>query len=464
MTIRQADRVLFSWLLDSAVLALSLFLASRLRAALPMGPEFAPASEVPVSVYVLVLAIWGLLSFSLGVPGPGLARAVELVRFVGVHLLTVVLLAALMYFTSRQVSRYLFVYFVGLSLGAMLGWRLVASWLGPRLPERPARVVIVGTGPEAVAVYQRIHAQYHAPVTVIGFVTGGSEPGPLGLPGGARLLGDLSQLARLDEQETFDEVVIALPALDGEQLTRIITAVERLQARIYLYFEVQGVVLVYGRASDEAWHLVDIPSSVIDAHEWLVKRFVDLLLAGLLSILLLPVMALIALAIKLESPGPVIFRQHRIGEHGRPFTLFKYRTMIDGAEAQQYLVNQWTDSGEVIHKHPYDPRVTRLGRFLRRWSLDELPELWNILRGEMSLVGPRPELTWIVEQYHPEQYRRFLVPPGLTGFWQVKERSLRPMHLAFSDDLYYIENYSLWLDLWILLKTPLAVLRGRGAF
>ena len=144
--------------------------------------------------------------------------------------------------------------------------------------------------------------------------------------------------------------------------------------------------------------------------------------------------------------------------------MYKFRTMIANAEAQQAEVNVENQNEEVIHKRPDDPRVTKVGHFLRRYSLDELPQLMNVLKGEMSLVGPRPEMPWLVDRYESWQRKRFAVPQGITGWWQINGRSDKPMHLNPEDDLYYVYNYSLWLDIQILLKTPIAVIRGVGAF
>jgi lipopolysaccharide/colanic/teichoic acid biosynthesis glycosyltransferase len=173
---------------------------------------------------------------------------------------------------------------------------------------------------------------------------------------------------------------------------------------------------------------------------------------------------IIAILVKLDSPGSIILKQNRIGENGRIFSMYKFRSMVDGAEKLQKQINRVDENGHVIHKHADDPRITRIGRILRRTSLDELPQLFNVLKGDMSLVGPRPELPWLVTQYQPWQHKRLAVPQGMTGWWQVNSRSERTLHLHTEDDIYYIQNYSLWLDLYILLKTPWVVLRGKGAY
>jgi exopolysaccharide biosynthesis polyprenyl glycosylphosphotransferase len=184
----------------------------------------------------------------------------------------------------------------------------------------------------------------------------------------------------------------------------------------------------------------------------------------ILIILLAPVMLLIAVLIKLESPGPIIFRQERIGEYGRRFQMLKFRTMYQDADRRWQEVAKRDEQGRLIHKVKDDPRVTRVGRKLRRTSLDELPQLFNVLRGEMSLVGPRPEMPYIAAEYEPWQWQRFRVPPGITGWWQINGRSEKPMHLHTEDDLYYIQNYSFWLDLRILMRTLIVVWKGHGAY
>lgn len=192
----------------------------------------------------------------------------------------------------------------------------------------------------------------------------------------------------------------------------------------------------------------------------MAKRVFDILFGLLALTLSLPLMGLSVLLVYLDDGSPVIFRQTRVGRNGRLFKIYKFRTMVKNAEQ---LHRQDLD-GNMIHKTRDDPRVTRAGQFLRRFSLDELPQLFNVLAGTMSLVGPRPELPHLVEQYESWQYMRLAVLPGMTGWWQINGRSDRPMHLHTEDDLYYVQNHSIWLDLQIILRTLWVVIIGKGAY
>jgi lipopolysaccharide/colanic/teichoic acid biosynthesis glycosyltransferase len=194
------------------------------------------------------------------------------------------------------------------------------------------------------------------------------------------------------------------------------------------------------------------------------KRAFDLLFGFLALIFAFPIMALCVLMVYFEDGFPIIFRQKRVGKDGQLFEMFKIRTMVKDAEQLQSRIGMLDSDGNLIYKTKDDPRVTRVGRFLRRFSLDELPQLFNVLAGTMSLVGPRPEIPYLAEKYEPWQWKRFEALPGITGWWQVNSRSDKPMHLNIEDDLYYIQNYSIWLDLQIILRTIWVVLIGKGAF
>jgi len=195
-----------------------------------------------------------------------------------------------------------------------------------------------------------------------------------------------------------------------------------------------------------------------------LKRLSDIVLAGLLGLFTLPFTALIALAIRLDSPGPIIYSQTRVGKNGKPFRCHKFRSMVDGAHDLRHTVANLNEASGPLFKVRDDPRQTRVGRFLRRFSLDELPQLYNVLRGEMSLIGPRPNLPAEVEEYQEWHKKRLAASPGMTGLWQVSGRS----ELTFDEmvllDIYYVENWSLALDLGIFLRSIPAVLRGKGAY
>ena len=208
-----------------------------------------------------------------------------------------------------------------------------------------------------------------------------------------------------------------------------------------------------------------IEEFTFDRRRWYpaVKRAVDLIVALILLLILLPVLGLIALAVALDSQGSPLFRQARVGEYGREFEMLKFRTMIPERRRCAGSPPPGVPERRRVHKSRDDPRVTRVGRFLRRTCLDELPQLFNVLVGDMSLVGPRPELPSIVERYESWQHARHLVPPGITGWWQVS-RDHRLMHQATEMDLYYVQHQSLLFDLVIVAKTLGIVVRGVGTF
>src|SRR6266478_8074847 len=195
----------------------------------------------------------------------------------------------------------------------------------------------------------------------------------------------------------------------------------------------------------------------------LVKRIMDLLLSAIGVLLLWPFLFAIALAVKLESAGPVIYASLRAGKKGQEFVCYKFRTMVDGADGLKDFLRQFNERQDPFFKITDDPRVTRLGRFLRKYSLDELPQLWNVLKGDMSLVGPRPHPVDDYARYRPEDHRRLDVKPGITGLWQVIARTDPSFETCMTLDLEYVKNWSLMLDFRILMRTFPAVLAGEGS-
>jgi exopolysaccharide biosynthesis polyprenyl glycosylphosphotransferase len=279
------------------------------------------------------------------------------------------------------------------------------------------------------------------------------------------LLGKIDDTVQVVLDNQIDEVVFTLPSEQHQRIARVSLQLQQHPVMVHM---VPGVLdLAFARTSVQALGgipVISLRESALTDGQRLLKRMFDVVASLLLLLLLSPVMLTIALLIKRESPGSIFFRQERIGEHGRRFKMLKFRSMYQDADRRWHEVAKRDDDGHLIHKISDDPRITKIGRKIRRTSLDELPQLLNVLRGEMSLVGPRPEMPYIADEYEPWQWQRFRVPPGITGWWQVNGRSDKPMHLHTEEDLYYIQNYSFWLDLVILVKTVVVVWRGQGAY
>lgn len=273
------------------------------------------------------------------------------------------------------------------------------------------------------------------------------------------------RLEELIRDGDIERVVIAVQDLDEQLLARVVGACRSAGVKVSVAPPLRAML---GTAV-ELNHLAELP--LIEFRTWdpsrstmLLKRTMDVALAGLALVLLAPLLGAIALAIRLNSRGPALFRQLRAGQDGRPFEMLKFRTMVHGAETQVGDVLDLEALTEPVFKLRHDPRVTRVGRLLRRTSLDELPQLVNVLRGHMSLVGPRPEETWLVERYDETERFRLEMRPGLTGAMQVHGRGELTFQERLAVEREYVENYSLRKDLQILLRTAAAVLRGRGAF
>jgi lipopolysaccharide/colanic/teichoic acid biosynthesis glycosyltransferase len=210
--------------------------------------------------------------------------------------------------------------------------------------------------------------------------------------------------------------------------------------------------------------LFELHPPIFGGTQWAVKRAFDVVVGALIVVIGLPIWLVIAAAIKLGSRGPVFYTDRRIGLGEREFPMLKFRTMVAGAAEQQGALEQANEATGALFKIRNDPRVTRVGRLLRRFSIDEIPNVLNVLRGEMSLVGPRPLPLRDYDRLEPWHRRRYGVLPGMTGLWQIAGRS----DLTFDDlvrlDFYYLENWSIWLDITILVKTPVAVLTRKGAY
>ena len=279
------------------------------------------------------------------------------------------------------------------------------------------------------------------------------------------MLGSIDDLGLVIRSMQVDEVIIALPSNMHYQAIRSVRMCERLGTSFKLIPDLYEVSL--SRINMEAIEgipLLNIKQASLNTVGRLITRFVDVTVAILLLILSSPLWLCLGLAIRLTSSGPIIYKQIRIGLNGKPFSMYKFRSMYRDADQRLATLLANNEAQGPLFKIKEDPRVTPVGRFLRRNSLDEFPQFINVLKGEMSLVGPRPPLPREVAQYEEWQKGRLAIKPGLTGLWQVRGRSDLTFDEGVLMDLYYIENWSLRLYFQILLRTIPAVLFGRGAY
>lgn len=388
-------------------------------------------------------------------------RAVdELQHLIIASIFHIFLITGILFFSDLRVPRPFIVLSFAFSLMGMVGWRTTSRLLFRRLSQghyRLRNVLIVGANELALDMARNIEKNSWMGLTVIGFVDEGESAN-------RDVLGDFDSICTIVEEYDVDEVVLSLP-FDHPKMQNVIAKLHSTPVHTHVlpnYFS-----LALHRAEMEEWgdmQLINLRAPALFNYQRVFKRVFDFIAAAIGLAVLWPIMLIIARSIRRDSEGPALFKQKRVGENGRLFTMYKFRTMFIDAEERLKEVIQYDENGKPVYKFKDDPRVTPVGAFLRRTSLDELPQLINVLKGEMSLVGPRPELPWLVQHYDLWQHKRLTVPQGITGWWQINGRSDKPMHLHTEDDIYYIQNYSFFLDIFILWKTVAAVFKRKGAY
>jgi exopolysaccharide biosynthesis polyprenyl glycosylphosphotransferase len=326
------------------------------------------------------------------------------------------------------------------------------------------QILIVGGGEVGRTVMRTIVAHPELGYHVAGFVDDNPTKGQTDL-GRIKALGEIDRIPELIHDLRIDMVVVTLPWMYQRKILRIVRQCESHNVQAYIVPDMLQIAI----SQVGVEHLGEVPmigvrEQTISRGWRAVKRGLDIAAASLVLTLGSPLAFLIALLIKLDSPGPVIFQQTRIGEKEKPFTFYKFRTMRHGAEEQKAKLIEEVNGDRRLFKMRDDPRVTRVGRILRRHSIDEFPQFLNVLRGDMSIVGPRPAVPSEVEVYLEWHRRRMDVPAGITGMWQVSGRSDLSFDEAALLDIWYAENWTFLLDLKIMLKTIAVVLFGKGAY
>jgi exopolysaccharide biosynthesis polyprenyl glycosylphosphotransferase len=462
-TARRLARVVSLLALDFVAVALAVFTALMLKAVVLDHVRVTPALHETERILPFVYLLTALLFARSGLYAeraqrPGLSRIVG-------SLFQVTFVAVLFAVVSGEHFSSYYLFYGSLAFGLLYVSSLRAGyeWLTGvilRAAGYRRRAVLVGTGKHIRDVAHALGDAPHSPIEVIGFLS------PRALPAnGLRPLGALRDLERVLGSERIDEVIIADPDFPQVEAVELVDQCHQRGVRVRLAPSTMEILIHRAEfVPGQSVPLFELGPPVFEGVDFALKRAFDIVGATLLLVVLSPLLLAIVIAVRVSSRGPILFRSMRRGIGQRPFACLKFRTMHTDAEEQQDDLEEFNEASGALFKIREDPRLTPVGRLLRRFSLDELPQLVNVLRGEMSLVGPRPLPQRDYDMLEDWHRKRYLVLPGITGLWQVSGRS----ELDFDDlvhlDFIYLEHWSLALDLTILLKTIPAVLSQRGAY
>jgi exopolysaccharide biosynthesis polyprenyl glycosylphosphotransferase len=389
---------------------------------------------------------------------PGLNRIVA-----ALFQMTIVALIFLLASGYKFSSYYLFYgsfFFAVVYIGT---FRYVHTWLTGFVLDRAGyrrRALLVGRGAHIEEVAHALSDSAHSPVEVVGFISLTPRP-----DNGLRSLGQIEDLPEVLARTQVQEVIIADPDFPQERAVDLVDVCHQRGVTVHIAPSTMEILIQRAEfAPGQSVPLFTLRPPVFEGMDFVLKRTFDLVVSIALLVLLSPLLLVMAIAVAISSRGPVFYGSIRPGMGGTPFSCWKFRTMRSDADQLQADLESENEASGALFKIRKDPRLTRVGRVLRRFSLDELPQLWNVVRGEMSLVGPRPLPLRDFERLEDWHKKRYLVLPGITGLWQVSGRS----DLDFDDlvrlDFLYLERWSVFLDMVILLKTVPAVLSKRGAF
>jgi exopolysaccharide biosynthesis polyprenyl glycosylphosphotransferase len=423
-------------------------------------PNPAAAVGVFVGSWISVLWLHGLYRSR-----ARLTDRAEMVAVLRAILIQVAITLSLLYvFKLPDVSRLLLIIIFPALAAATIGIRIGMRRILVLARDHGRNVrymLVLGANDRAKAFAELMENHAELGLVVIGHLA--ARPEDRGAMLGRPVLGTIDDLELVLHSQIVDEVAICLPFSDGELVEQITALCEQEGKIVRIPVAPVDRVLTSGRLETvDGVGIYSVSNGPDRTFALVAKRMIDIVGATVLLIVFSPVAALIGLMIKIDSAGPILFRQERVGLHGRPFRVFKFRSMSMDAEERLDDLRQQNQINGHAFKLDHDPRVTRVGTFLRRSSLDELPQLWNVLLGQMSLVGPRPPLPSEVANYDIWHRRRLSMKPGITGLWQVGARQSAEFDHWVQQDLEYIDSWSLWLDFKIIARTVPAVLSGTG--
>ncbi len=456
-------------LLINVAFLLAYYLRYEAQLFRPVDPVFdnPPAVYLPLMILLTLLLVISFKAVGMYTPrrlSMWLDQMYAIVRATPTSILLMIGITLIFqpFFYSRLIFLYAGILIVVLLGVSRVAWSIVLAQLR-KYGQGVSRVLVIGAGDVGRTVIRTVMAQPEFGYRIVAVLDDRLDNtltiGPIPAIEGTQ------HMAEVIAQYRVDEVVIALPWSDHRRILDIFQECERLEVRARTVPDLFQLSLNRVDVEDLGGvPLIGLKPASITGANLVVKRVMDIVLGSLIMIVALPIMAIIALAIKIDSPGPAIFKQMRVGLRGKEFVLYKFRSMRIGAEEEHERMLVYNEMTGPLFKMRDDPRRTRMGRFLRKTSFDELPQLFNVFKGDMSLVGPRPHMASEVAQYQAWQKQVLEAPPGLAGLAQVSGRA----QLSFDEqcllDIYYIENWSPALDLKILLRMIPKVLSGEGAY
>lgn len=466
---------------DALAVNLSFVLAFWLRFHVEFGVGMGLIKEVgapPLEIYWRVLGFLNCIAFAIFFSS-GLYDTRRLhnplevnERIIRVVTSIAILLVVLTYFLREEFlivggfdfSRAVVLWFWILAMVLMMLWRWVdrqmvrwfkAKGYGKR------NVALIGANKMTSVLAKKFAEHPGFGIRVSGFI---ADAGSKGKFKGIPYLGEASELSAILQKHSLDEVIVLDHAIEHYDLLEIVNTCEQTRTVVTMIPSVYDLIIDYG----QIFEVDGVPMFWIHEKDpsrtsLFIKRVFDFVLSAVLLLLSAPIFAAMAIAIRRDGPGPILFSQKRVGEDGKEFMMYKFRSMTIDAEDQMDALVEEAGGDEPVFKHKNDPRITRSGRWLRRSSLDELPQLWNVFKGDMSFVGPRPEEMRFVRDYDVWQRRRLKIKPGITGLQQVECRGVKSLAERVRYDVYYVRKRSLLMDIWILLRTIPVVFTGKGA-
>jgi exopolysaccharide biosynthesis polyprenyl glycosylphosphotransferase len=435
------------WLLDLLLTMISFFLAYRLRLLVPLRGYTVMKVQVYLWILGIILPTWAIILPLFRVySDPAMRPLDQILRLTKAIVVAWLVVATLQFFVDSQAtSRSMIILTLGINYFLLISYRVLLLKLKKHSALDVRHVAVVGNTSAAADFGYRIEAHLDWGLKLIAVVAP-------------------KDVRALLEKGGVDELIIVADkdSLDDFNETFLLCEEMGVTTRVVLNFFPHSFSRMELLRFD-GLPLLSFSTTPTNEVLLILKRIMDICVASMVAIITLPVTLISAILIRLTSPGPVLFKQERCGLNRRPFTMYKLRSMVDNAEQARYELEVLNEMDGPVFKSSKDPRITKLGRYLRRFSIDEFPQLYNVLRGDMSIVGPRPPLPQEVARYERWQRRRLSMKPGLTCLWQISGRN----EVSFQDwmklDLSYIDNWSLLLDLKILLKTIPVVLFGKGA-